>query len=306
MKHDITLKSGMDWRLIRMAAFLCSILLCGAVFSAQDVPTSTSALLNIPPRKPVESNQVRIHMKVLEWTTNLTDEYGFRVLYSRNAGSGNIIDGADMTFPISAVTDYGMRAFFDNLMTRSGSFETFVECLEQYGSVEVLSEPNVICPVLPNASKDEPYQAKITTGSKIPFEKTQSVGNTLAQVTDFRDIGVTLNVGVRKILNNRYIQLVVLINVKNLAGYVSVGTNKDGNPMLVPELTSREITNFLMAENEKTMITGLLVSEAHSTTSIGTPWISKIPILNFFFGNKKINTQRQELVFLLRPEIIYA
>jgi len=305
MRHDVTLKSGMEWRLIRIVLFSCSILLCGAVFSAQDIPTSTSALLNIPPQKPVESNQVRIHMKVLEWTTDLTDEYGFRVLYSRNAGSGNIIDGADMTFPISAVTDYGMRAFFDNLMTQSGSFETFVECLEQYGSVEVLSEPNVICPVLPDAPKDEPYQAKITTGSKIPFEKTQSVGNTLVQITDFRDIGVTLNVGVRKILNNRYIQLVVLINVKNLAGYVSVGTNKDGNPMLVPELTSREITNFLMAENEKTMITGLLVSESYSTTAIGTPWISKIPILNFFFGNRKINTQRQELVFLLRPEIIY-
>lgn len=305
MKHDITLKSGMEWRLIRIVAFLCSILLCGAVFSAQDVPTSTSAMLNIPPQKLVESNQVRIHMKVLEWTTNLTDEYGFRVLYSRNAGSGNVIDGADMTFPISTVTDYGMRAFFDNLMTQSGSFETFIECLEQYGSVEVLSEPNVICPVSPDAPKDEPYQAKITTGTKIPFEKTQSVGNTLAQVTDFRDIGVTLNVGVRKILNNRYIQLVVLINVKNLAGYVSVGTDMNGNPMLVPELTSREITNLLMAENEKTMITGLLVSEAHSTTAIGTPWISKIPILNFFFGNKKINDQRQELVFLLRPEIIY-
>lgn len=305
MRCDMTLKSRMEFRGIGLLTFLCSILLCNAVFSAQDVPTSTSALLNIPHLKPIVSNQVRIHMKVLEWTTDLSDEYGFRVLYSRNAGSGNVIDGADMTFPISTVTDYGMRAFFDNLMTRSGSFEAFVECLEQYGSVEVLSEPNVICPVMPDAPKDEPYQAKITTGSRIPFEKTQSVGDTLAEVTDFRDIGVTLNVGVRKILDNHFIQLVVLINVKNLAGYVSVGTNKDGNPMLVPELTSREITNLLLAENEKTMITGLLVSEAHSTTSIGTPWISKIPILNLFFGNKKINTQRQELVFLLRPEIIY-
>jgi general secretion pathway protein D len=281
------------------------IVFCIPLFiQAEESPTTPTAVtLPAPPRR--ESNQVRIRMKVLEWSTDLSDEYGFRVLYASLPDSSSVLDGADLTFPMTSATDSGMRIFLDNIMTQSGSIEAVIECLEQYGSVEVLSEPNIICPVTPDLKADNPYHAKITTGSKIPFEKVQPVGETLAQVTDFRDVGVTLNVGVSKIHDNRYIQLVVQINVKNLAGYISVGTNKEGNPLFVPELTSREITNTLLAENEKTLITGLLVSQSKTSSGMGVPWISKIPLLGALFRNRKTTDKRQELVFLLRPEIIY-
>ena len=106
-------------------------------------------------------------------------------------------------------------------------------------------------------------------------------------------------------IENEYIQLYVQINVKNLAGYISVGTNKQGNPLLVPELTSREITSHLLAQDEKTLITGLLVTEAQTSSGLGVPWISKVPVVGALFRNRKITNKKQELVFLLRPEIIY-
>lgn len=292
-----------------MGFFLVSISivflsLMGNILQAEDNPT-TQTKVTLPPALPRESNQVRIHMKVLEWTTDVTDEYGFRLLYLRLPDSSSILEGTDLTFPMTSATDSGVRFFFDNLMSSAGSFEAVIECLEQYGSVEVLSEPNIICPVVKKFDPKNPYQAKITSGSKIPFEKVQPVGDTLAQVTDFRDVGVTLNVGVHDIIDEIYVKLLVRINVKNLAGYISVGTNKEGNPLLVPELTSREITSTLLAENEKTLITGLLVNQANTTSGMGVPWISKIPILGWLFRNKKSTNKRQELVFLLRPEIIY-
>jgi len=269
-----------------------------------DAPTSPTRII-LPPPPPKNAKQVRIHMKVLEWTTDLTDEYGFRVLYARLPGSSSILGGSDLTFPMTSAVDSGARIFLDNLMSDKGSFEAVIECLEQYGSVEVLSEPNIICPITPVINPQNPYNAKITTGSKIPYEKVQPVGDTLAQVTDFREVGVTLSVGVNKILYNKYVKLLVRINVKNLAGYISVGTNKQGNPLLVPELTSREITNSLLAENGKTLITGLLVSQSKSTSGMGVPWISKIPIIGSLFQNRRHADKRQELVFLIRPEIIY-
>jgi type II secretory pathway component GspD/PulD (secretin) len=276
----------------------------GNILQADDAVTTTTKVV-LPPVSPKQSTQVRIHMKVLEWTTDITDEYGFRVLYMRLPGSSSILDGTDMTFPMTSATDSGVRFFFDNMMSSAGSFEAVIECLEQYGSVEVLSEPNVICPIVKNFDPKDPYQAKITTGSKIPFEKAQPVGDTLAQVTDFRDVGVTLNVGVHDIVDEKFVNILVRINVKNLAGYISVGTNKEGNPLLVPELTSREITNNLLAENEKTLITGLLVNQSITSSGMGVPWISKVPVLGWFFRNRKSTNKRQELVFLLRPEIIY-
>ncbi|MBN1901502.1 type II and III secretion system protein [Candidatus Sumerlaeota bacterium] len=287
-----------------LTLFVLFISLLGNILQADDKPTTPTKSI-LPPPPPKLSNQVRINMKVLEWTTDVTDEYGFRVLYARFPDSSSILEGTDLTLPMTSATDSGMRFFFDNMMSSAGSFEAVVECLEQYGSVEVLSEPNVICPVVKKPNPKDPYQAKITTGSKIPFEKAQPVGDTLAQVTDFRDVGVTLNVGVHDIVNENLVKLLVRINVKNLAGYISVGTNKEGNPLLVPELTSREITNTLLAENEKTLITGLLVNQSITKSGMGVPWISKIPILGWLFSNRKATNKRQELVFLLRPEIIY-
>lgn len=268
---------------------------------AQDSYT-TPSLFKAPPR---ESNQVRIRMKVLEWTTDLSDEYGFRVTFSPEEEGNGIVDDADLTFPLTSATDSGVRIFLDQLDMVGGGLEAVIECLEQYGSVEVLSEPNIICPVVKDPPKNNPYQAKITTGSKIPFEKAQPVGDTLAQVTDFREVGVTLDVGVKEIIDNHYVSLVVKVNVKNLAGYISVGTNKEGNPLLVPELSSREISNILLVENEKTVITGLLVTEGKTSSGMGVPWISNVPYLGALFRNRKITEKRQELVFLLRPEIIY-
>jgi len=271
---------------------------------ADDEPTAPKQA-SLPDPAPKTGSQVRIHMKVLEWTTDISDEYGFRVLYARFPDSSTIVDGSDATFPMTSATDSGVRFFFDNLMSSSGSFEAVIECLEQYGSVEVLSEPNIICPIIKKINPKNPYRAKITTGSKIPFEKAQPVGETLAQVTDFREVGVTLNVGVSEIIEEKHIKLLVRINVKNLAGYISVGTNKEGNPLLVPELTSREITNTLLAENERTLITGLLVTQSKASSGMGIPWLSKIPLLGALFRNRKDTNKKQELVFLLRPEIIY-
>ena len=290
------------------------ILLCFAIFMVggicpgpgltEDEPSTPTKVVLPEPRKK-ESNQVRIRMKVLEWSIDESMEYGFRVFYTPVEDSSAIIDEADLTFPMSSGTDSGMRIFLDNLMSGTGSFEAVIECLEQYGEVEVLSEPNIICPVMENLDAKNPYYAKVGTGSKIPFEKAKPVGETLAQVTDFREVGVNLNVGVKKIIDNQYIQVHTRIDVKNLAGYISVGTNQAGNPLRVPQLTSRQITNILLAENEKTLIAGLLLSESKSSTGLGVPWISKIPLIGNFFQSKKMSNKRQELVFLLRPEIIY-
>jgi len=270
----------------------------------EEAPT-TDTLSSIVPRPPRTSSQVRVHVKVLEWTTDLSREYGFRVLYSPDSDTGSIVGDTDMTFPMSGGSDVGMRVFLDRLMTGSGSFNAVIECLEQYGDVEVLSEPNIICPVEASPDEKHPYQAKITTGSRIPYEKARTVGDTLAQVTDFRDVGVTLSVGVRKIVENQYVQLVVQVNVTNLAGYISVGTNKDGQPLLVPEVSSRQISNILLAENEKTLITGLLVSESKTASEKGVPIMARLPWIGPLFGSRKKSHKRQELVFLIRPEIIY-
>ena len=305
IKGQLSLRCALFFSLVFLLAFQASLV------RAEEATTSTK--VSLPKPRPRESNQVRIHMKVLEWTTDLSDEYGFRVVYhalpttrwgEKNDQASAIINAADLTFPMTSATDSGMRIFLDNLMGSTGSFEAIIECLEQYGSVEVLSEPNVICPVIKDLKAGD-YKAKINTGSKIPFEKVQPVGETLAQVTDFRDVGVTMHVGVMQILSDKYIKLQVKTNVNNLAGYISVGTNKQGNPLFVPEISSRMITNTLLAENEKTLITGLLISNAKTSSGLGVPWFYKIPFVGPLLGNKKTTNKTQELVFLIRPEIIY-
>lgn len=271
-------------KLITISAFLCSCL----ALHAEDKP--------VPP-------QVRVEVKALEWTTARSLDYGFTVLYTRDAGSGAIIDAGDLTLPSQAALDLGLRAFLDGISISQGDFQVIIEALEQVGNVKVISEPTIVCRV-EKLSEKVPYTAEVKTGSKVPYEAAQTVGVTLAEVTRFRDVGVNLRVGVERIIDNEYVQMNIYTSVTNLAGYISVGKNSEGDPMSVPEIYTRTIQNTVIVKDQNILISGVLKTSSDMLKQRGVPWISNIPLIGFFFKNKSEEEKSHELLFLIRPRIM--
>ena len=58
-----------------------------------------------------------------------------------------------------------------------------------------------------------------------------------------------------------------------------------------------------MADGEVNLIGGILQdSESHSLS--GYPWLTKIPILKYLFGQENKDRQQNEIVFAITPHII--
>jgi len=69
-------------------------------------------------------------------------------------------------------------------------------------------------------------------------------------------------------------------------------------------LDKTEATTNLVVKNGQTIVIGGLIREDDSKAREGIPWLSKIPILGYLFGNTTKENNRTELVILLTPYIV--
>lgn len=245
-----------------------------------------------------EHVQVRIKAKIIEWKLDNALDYGISTLYTRNLGAGSIIESADLTFPTQTAVDQGVKLFFDGLNANSGVIDIVLEALEEEGRIKVLSEPNIT--VVEGHAKP----AKVSTGSKVPYETTQVAGATVVQVTDFRNTGVTLTIEKVEVVGDDYVQMQLNANVSGLTGYVAIAIDKDGNPISVPELSSRSLTNTVLVKDRTPFIGGILKTTSKLKKQQGVPFLSSIPILGYPFKSHHATKSDTELIFLITPEIL--
>lgn len=245
-----------------------------------------------------EHLQVRIKAKIIEWKLDNALDYGISALYTRNLGSGAIIETADLTFPTQTAIDHGVKLFFDSMNAGSGMIEIVLEALEEEGRIRVLSEPNIT--VVEGHAKP----AKVSTGMKVPYETTQAAGATVVQVTDFRDTGITLTIEKVEVINSEYVQMQINATVSVLTGYVAIAIDQDGNPISVPELSSRSLTNTILVKDGTPFIGGILKTTSRLKKEQGVPFLSSIPILGYLFKSHHSTKSDTELIFLITPEIL--
>lgn len=273
-----------------------------------------------PAEEPIR--QVRIHSHILEWKHDSTLDFGFTLMYNRPDNSNKRIQSAFAIFPKRSNVERGLTVDIDKVRSDLGSFTGVVKALEMLGDVETLSEPNVVLTCLadynkrypeakinPNKVVDRqgqpvfPY-ATVSTSSKVPYEAIKPVGNVLAQVTEFRDTSVRLDVMVEAILDPNLIKLRLETSVTDLSGFVSVALNEQGDPLPVPETYTRQIKNTVLIPNEELFLAGILKTTSDHTREFGIPFLANIPLLGHFFKSHERRLRDEELLFLIQPEIM--
>jgi type II secretory pathway component GspD/PulD (secretin) len=69
-------------------------------------------------------------------------------------------------------------------------------------------------------------------------------------------------------------------------------------------LNKMDVTSTLVAKDGQTIVIGGLIREDTSKSNDGIPFLNKIPILGYLFGNTVDNTERTEIVILLTPHVV--
>jgi hypothetical protein len=290
-----------------------------------------------PDEPPV---QVEVAVKIIEFQTTKGVETGLSAYFAKLPRvtpfgqvrlSGNAITSADLTFPTAAA---GITVFLDRIMLSDGDIEVVLQALVDENRAFILSRPHALVPV----GSDIPTIVKTT--QEIPYENTVVIGSTVVQTTTFEETGVTFTVKALDVIdddgdwrtrNDTYIRLDVNAEVKEegqrivvaLDAQLAGGSNFSlaRNAITVPEFISRSIQTQVWVREGQVLMLGGLYRNSENRRMSTAPWLSQaedaavgalerivpgnvLPSpLSATLGNRSVNEQRRELVFLIRSKV---
>jgi type IV pilus assembly protein PilQ len=172
------------------------------------------------------------------------------------------------------------------LGSASGAFNLNLRlsALENTGVVKTISSPKV-------ATIDN-KEATIGQGLSIPFSQTSSSGVNTTFIEAKLELKVTPHVSADGS---------ILMKIK--------ATNNAPNPQLTgangqPSISKREAeTEVIVKDGDTTVIGGIYTRQtSHRDTAV--PWLSKIPVLGFFFRDRADQDDHTELLIFITPRIL--
>jgi general secretion pathway protein D len=144
-------------------------------------------------------------------------------------------------------------------------------------------------------------EARIQVGQQVPIatsETIASVGVPAQQTFQYKDIGIILKV--KPQVNES--GLVSLEIDQEVSNFSTQQLFSDSTQVIINKV---EATTQLVVSNGETIVIGGLIREDANKTASGIPFLNKIPILGYLFGQRSKDTTRTELIILLTPRVLH-
>jgi len=227
---------------------------------------------------------------------NLTEnlEYGVKWLF-KNSGPdglegigiiGTVAQGA--TAAASGGLSYGLTRGTDDI-------RMVFNALAEDSKLNVLSAPSIM--VLNN------QEASIKVGDQIPIRTAESTNTNGGGINPIQtspiqmvDTGVILNIKPRVNATG-----VVILDIEQ-----SVNTPKTNTASGIdsPAILKREIKSTVAVVDGESVILGGLISETHTFSNTGVPFLKDIPYLGWLFGTQGKTIDKNELIVIITPRVV--
>lgn len=215
----------------------------------------------------------------------------YDISYRQNLGARLSAVGATSTTradttAFNTTSDTGTEGGYFALI--SGTIRNVIHLLQEKKDIEILASPQVM--VLSGES------ASIETVTELPYrEITETSGAGLLSTTQFKSVGVKLNV-TATLIDNNYI----LVTVEPEQ---SVNTGEFGTTSEIPIIDTRKAkTTLLLKDGEVVVMGGLRRKETTNQVS-KIPLLGDLPLIGVLFRNTKKVVKNSELLVLLSPHI---
>ncbi|WP_320045757.1 secretin and TonB N-terminal domain-containing protein [uncultured Ilyobacter sp.] len=253
-------------------------------------------LKNIMDKIDVPELQVVIEARILEVQEGTGRDWGMSWGYNSNNlteadtsdGSGGYLSGTDSYYDASSLSD-GITLGLGLL--GSDQFSAVYRNVLEDSSTEILAKP-VITTL--NGKK-----ATIELTEEVPYKELEYVsdsGDATSTSYEFKDVGITLEV-TPVITDDGMIKIEVTPEISEVTGYTDDG---------VPFVSSRKVETNVIVRNGQTLAIGGLIKDTKSTTSTEDPYLSKIPILGYFFKSSNNEKSKTNLMIFITPKIIMS
>jgi type IV pilus assembly protein PilQ len=280
-----------------------------------DIRGNREAIIRLMRRLDTQTPQVQIEARIVEARSTFARELGVqwgtlgRIGQATGNATGLIwpstinvaggatdqqtptegIVGADPNFAVNLPATVGLGsggALGFTFGSVGGNFNLTLRlsAAEETGVVRIVSAPKVT--VLSNLS------AEIKQGISIPISQVSAQG----VQTIFVEANLSLKVTPR--VSQRDCSIILDTEIeKNEADFVNTGAR--GDPTI---LTKEAKTTMLIADGETTVIGGIYTRNTGLSYS-KVPYLAEIPIIGFFFRNRRENDERTEMLIFITPKI---
>ncbi len=159
-----------------------------------------------------------------------------------------------------------------------------LSAMETRGEGRVISRPEVT--TLDNKT------ASITQGVSIPFQIRQQGETSLSFIEANLNLTVTPHVTADE-------SIIMKIEIAKNAPNTSIPTSTGD-----PAIDKKEAITEVLVRNGETSVIGGIFTDEQTQTELAVPWFSRIPVLGFFFRDRKMTQKRSELLIFITPRIV--
>jgi general secretion pathway protein D len=197
---------------------------------------------------------------------------------------------------------------------KAGRFAASIRAAVAEGRARILTSPNLL------ASNNK--EAKIQIGTSEPILTNTYTSTGTATTTtptgfvegtiEYKDIGTILGITPR-ISDGGLVTLELSIEESSLeqrtigrqsSGEVAGGVVSNASSFIVPAFKKTTAKTVLSIKDGQTIALGGLIRKEKEFATQGIPFLSKIPLLGFFFGKNLDRDVKREMILLLTPHII--
>ena len=278
-----------------------------ATTSASAKPTTASTEI------PLQFYQIAIEAIVVEVNEKYTRQIGMQITYGRDPGEGSNVRGVDINNPVSLpqtlvpqmniipggfnFTDIsrtlGAGFSLTDMSAGSGQIGMRMRGLIEEGKAQIRSRPLAV-----TLNKQA---VQIETVDKSPYQDVTFGADGSSKIAvQFEPVGVKLHVTPSiKSLEEGLVEM----NLTKLE-VSAVGRFVNFQSVQRPVFLKSEANTRVIVHNHDTLVIGGFKIEQETNAGQGVPFVRRVPVLKYIFGNESKNLERRDILFYITPHVL--
>ncbi len=239
----------------------------------------------------IPAAQIQIEALVIEMDSDKLNSLGIDFGASQGGISGDFPPPNPQTGSLNPFT----IVFDRTVLGTATDFNANLQALVSASAAEILSRPSVL--VL------DGRQARIQVGQQIPIVKTTSTQTAVSKSVDYIPVGIVLNLRPRVSEDQTRITIqieTIITETEERTGALAATSGVQEAPLI----NNRKVQSFIRVANNTPFIVGGLISKKRTDVKGGVPFLSEIPILGRLFSSSTVETQRKEVIVVIKPHIV--
>jgi len=245
-----------------------------------------SKVKNIIEKIDTPDHQVVIEARIVEVTEGNGRDWGISWTYNIENQSEDAKEGVDSIIDASNISN-GINIGLGLL--GSDQFTAIYRNIITESSTEILARPTIT--TLNN------MKAKIDLVDEVPYKQLDYVsdsGDANSTSYEFKEVGITLEV-TPQISEDGMIKMEVAPTISEITGFTDDG---------VPFTSKRSVETNVIVKNGETLAIGGLIKDNSSKVDTRNPFLSRIPIIGYFFRTSSNSKDKTNLMIFITPKLI--